>query len=312
MGPSAPPKCLLTIGEKTLLQITLESLRAVGVREFVVVVGYQKEGVIAEAKRHAANARLAFVENPRYAEGAILSLWAARGHLDGEVLIMDADVLCPPAAFERLVQSVHPNSLLVDTKTQDTGEEQIVLGQGGRVLHITKRPTSEMKSRLTPFGESVGFLKLSREGALVLRGLLEEKVAAGMVNIEHEQVYPQLFEKVTVGFETMEGLPWIEIDTPEDLKGSAGDLSPLESPHLREPVDFELVSAVGAEGAPHSQSVDIFELALGVGVFSLCGRRGLCSRDSRRRALPAFLHRRQLGWRCGPPKGLKLPVGRLV
>lgn len=218
MGPNAPPKCLLTVGEKTLLQITLESLRALGIREFVVVVGYEGQRVIAESKRYAANSRFVFVENPRYTEGAILSLWTARDHFDGDLLIMDADALCPPAAFERLVQSAHSNCLLVDAKAQESGEEQIVLGQGSRVLHITKRPSLELKSRLTSFGESVGFLKLSREGALVLRQLLEEKVAAGVVEIEHEQVYPQLFERVPVGFETMEGLSWIEIDTPEDLK----------------------------------------------------------------------------------------------
>ena len=42
------PKCLLTVGGKTLLQRTVEAMVAAGVREFVVVTGYRGE-MIREA-----------------------------------------------------------------------------------------------------------------------------------------------------------------------------------------------------------------------------------------------------------------------
>lgn len=226
MGPGASPKCLLTVGEKSLLRLTLDSLRSVGVRELVLVVGFQKEKVMEEARTWGRGLTLTFIENPRHREGAVLSLWSAREHLNGDCLIMDADVLCPPAAFHRLIRSSHPNALLVDGQALDTGEEQMVLGTGSQVLFITKEPSPELKSRMTVFGESVGFLKLCKESASLLAQLLERKVGEGVVGIEHEQVYPELFARVPVGFEKMEGLPWTEIDTPDDLKRARQEIMP--------------------------------------------------------------------------------------
>ncbi len=130
---------------------------------------------------------------------------------------MDADVLCPPAIFERLLGSVHENCLAADGSAEETGEEQMLFGREGRVLHIAKRAPQEIRQEMTLYGESLGFLRLSGDGAARLRELLEQKVQAGIVMIEHEQVYPDLFQKVFVGFERVDGLAWTEIDTPEDL-----------------------------------------------------------------------------------------------
>ena len=188
MGPAAPPKCLLLVGGQTLLRRTLDALRAAGVTRVAIVVGYQAEAIESEARRHAHGLRLTLLNNPRYREGAILSLWTARDVLTDAALVMDADVLCPPAFIERLVRSPSPNCLLVDQTSVDTGEEQLVFGASGRVLDITKRPGPELRDRLTCYGESVGFLKISREAAVALHGLLEERVQAGQVTLEHEQV----------------------------------------------------------------------------------------------------------------------------
>ncbi len=230
MGPNAGPKCLLSIQGRTLLQITLDTLRAAGVRNLVLVVGFRKEEVIAEAKARAGSIQLKIVENPRYAEGAILSLWSARDSFQDDLILMDADVLFPQVFLERLVRSRHQSCLLVDGSVVDTGEEQMVFGQGERVLFITKRPSQELRSRMSLFGESVGFLKLSKKGAGVLTVLVEAKVQAGIVDIEHEQLYPELFGHIVVGYERVDGLPWIEIDTPEDLRRAEQEIYPRWAP----------------------------------------------------------------------------------
>ena len=217
MGPGAGPKCLARIGGKSILCRTLESLRAVGVGEVALVTGFQAESVAQEARTHAGGLKLTVLENPRYREGAILSLQTAREFLDRDVLVMDADVLCPQAAFERLVGSPHRNCLLVDGSVKETGEEQMVFGRGPRALHIAKKAPEEIRGRMELYGESLGFLRLSGKAAGVLRELLDRKVQAGIVTIEHEQLYPDLFGQSEVGFERVDGLAWTEIDTPEDL-----------------------------------------------------------------------------------------------
>ena len=226
MGAGAGPKCLAHIGGKSLLRRTLESLRAVGVEDVVLVTGFQSEPVAREARDHAGRMRVTVLENPRYREGAILSLWTAREFLDRDLLVMDADVLCPRAAFERLTGSRHSNCLLVDGSVRETGEEQMVFGREGRALHIAKKVPEEIRRRMERYGESLGFLRLNGPAAGALRNLLDQKVQAGIASIEHEQLYPDLFRRMTVGFERVDGLAWTEIDTPEDLARAEREVFP--------------------------------------------------------------------------------------
>ena len=49
---------------------------------------------------------------------------------------------------------------------------------------------------------------------------------AGDTGIEHEEVYPALLARVEVGFERVDGLPWIEIDFPDDVVRAERDVLP--------------------------------------------------------------------------------------
>jgi len=207
------PKCLIEIGGRSLLARLLDGLVAAGVPEAIVVTGFGEDAVRAALGSGPGGVGVRYVFNPRYREGAILSLWAAREALDGPVLIMDADVLCAPEMIARLVRSSHENCFLLDASVEQTGEEQMLLVRGGRVRHIVRggAPGYELA------GESVGFLKLSAEAARLLRQLLARRIAAGHDGIEHEEAYPELLERVEVGFERVDGMPWTEIDFPEDI-----------------------------------------------------------------------------------------------
>ena len=216
------PKCLIEIGGKSLLRRLLEALAAAGVADVAVVVGFGEGAVRAALEPPPPGLRLRIVTNPRYREGAILSLWAARDALDGPVLLMDADVLCAPALITRLVGSPHANCFLLDASVAPTGEEQMLLVDGGRVRNIVRGGAPGYPLA----GESVGFLKLSGDAARLLAGLLERRIAAGDTGIEHEEVYPDLLASVEVGYERVDGLPWTEIDFPEDVAHAEREILP--------------------------------------------------------------------------------------
>jgi choline kinase len=215
-------KCLIEVGGKSLLLRLLEGLAAAGVHEAVVVTGFGADGVRAAIADGPSGIRVRWLSNPRYREGAILSLWTAREMLGGPVLVMDADVLCAPAMITLLVNSSHRNCFLLDGSVEPTGEEQMLLVRGDRVWNIVRggAPGYELA------GESVGFLKLSAGAARVLRELLEIRVAAGHTGIEHEEVYPGLCERVEVGFERVDGMPWTEIDFADDVTRAERDVLP--------------------------------------------------------------------------------------
>ena len=154
------------------------------------------------------------MRNPDYRRGAILSVWCARERLSGPALVMDADVWGPDAMLSRLVQSPHASCFLLDGRAEASGEEQMLMVRGGRVLDIARRPRGEWDL----LGESIGFLKLSGESAPVLRELLRERVERGEVDLEHEEVYPDLLRRIEVGYERADDLDWTEIDFPDDLE----------------------------------------------------------------------------------------------
>jgi choline kinase len=231
------PKCLIEIGGRSLLLRLVDGLVAAGVRRIVVVTGFGAEHVRAAlgtvggtggAVRPAelpSDVEIRCLQNERYREGAILSLWTAREHLDGPVLVMDADVLCAPSLLRRLVDSGHDNCFLMDCSVEVTGEEQMLLVRDGRVRNIVRggAPGWELA------GESIGFLKLATPAARLLRELMGKRIDAGHTGIEHEEVYPDLLARVDVGFERVDGEPWIEIDFVEDVERATREILPAIS-----------------------------------------------------------------------------------
>jgi len=120
------PKCLIEIGGKSLLVRLLAALRAAAVRDAIVVTGFGEEALRGALATAPDGIAVRCVSNPRYREGAILSLWTARDALAGPVVIMDADVLCADDLVARLVRSPHPNCFLLDASVTPTGEEQML------------------------------------------------------------------------------------------------------------------------------------------------------------------------------------------
>ncbi len=207
------PKCLLDIGGKSLLLRYLEAFSALGIGEAVLVVGYLKEKVMAEAARGPADVHVRIEQNDQFRKGNILSLWHARHEFDDEVLILDGDVLYPQELLARLLASPDPNAIVVDERFQDTGEEQKVVCEDGWVVEVTKKITGDPRVR----GEAVGFLRLSAEAAEILRGILDEFIQTGKDTLEYEEAFRELAAEVPIGVVEVGDLPWIEIDFEEDL-----------------------------------------------------------------------------------------------
>ena len=216
------PKCLIEIGGTSLLRRLLDGLAACGVGDAVVVTGFEADAVRAAVASPPPGIRVRTVRNERYTEGAILSLATARECLDGPVLVMDADVLCATAMIRRLVLSHHESAFLLDASSPNTGEEQMLLVRDGWVRNIVRggAPGYEL------MGESIGFLKLDADSARLLRDLLDARIAAGHTGIEHEEVYPDLLARRQVGFERVDGMPWTEIDFPEDVVRAEREVLP--------------------------------------------------------------------------------------
>jgi len=217
------PKSLLEFGGETLLARHLRGLRQAGVEEIGVVTGYQAAQVKDELLAAGCICPVHEIFNPHYEHGSALSVLAASGFASGsDFLLLDADVLCGPEMLLRLAGADAPNCLLVDQLAVDTGEEvKVVIEPDGRVSRLAKLlPPSTGVA-----GESVGFFKFQTEAG---RRLFE--ILTGLSSAEPETEYEagidRLLEEIRFEAIDIHGLPWIEIDFPEDLERALKEVYP--------------------------------------------------------------------------------------
>ncbi|MFQ5862376.1 MAG: sugar phosphate nucleotidyltransferase [Candidatus Brocadiales bacterium] len=218
------PKCLIKIGEKTLLARYLDVLRRLDIKDITFVLGHLKDMILEEINALTKNKefRFHYLINEGYKWGSITSLWVAREMLGEDTLIMDADVLFHPALLKRLVRSPKASCFLMDEDFTDSGEEMKLFVQGDRVVAISKNNT--VKSQCV--GEGVGFLKLSAEHGLILKRVMEDLIKEGRLDAEYEEALDRCLGHCNIGFERVEGLPWIEIDFAEDIERAEREILP--------------------------------------------------------------------------------------
>lgn len=216
------PKCLIEIGGKSLLVRHLEILASLGITQVTLVVGYKQEMIRAAVGTECGGVDLRFQVNEQFQRGSVGSLWVARNALDGDTIIMDADVLYHREVMRRLVQSASPNALLMDESVEQQSEECMVVVRGGRVVALTKR----MPSAYDLAGEGVGFLKVRGADTPTLVASLQRCMDRGLLDMEYEDALLDFFGEATVGFERIGGLPWIEIDFPEDVARAEREILP--------------------------------------------------------------------------------------
>ena len=226
-SPDHPPKALLRFGGKSLLARHLEILSACGIGEIVIGVGYRAGLIEAEIASHAVSATVRTVHNTRFRDGSIVTLQCLSPALTagGEVLVMDADVLYDRRMIERLIASRHANCFLLDRDIEPGEEPMKICVQAGRIVDFHKKIRVEHEYR----GESVGFFRFSPATARSLAERAESYVAAGRTGEMYEEaIRDELLDGTpdAFGFEDVTGLPWIEIDFPEDIARAEREILP--------------------------------------------------------------------------------------
>jgi choline kinase len=213
-------KCLLSFGGQTLIERHVSALHEIGVREIAVVVGHQHAAVQSALAELTHRPRPQTVFNPSFAQGSIVSLWHARHLLakGGDVLLMDADVLGPSALLAHLAACAG-DLFLLDRAFDDREAEAVKLCvRGARLVEFRKQidPDLEFDSA----GESVGFFRLTESTARELAARCEAYVRAERTEEPYEEAIRDLLLAAPdrFGFCDVTGIPWIEIDFPEDVE----------------------------------------------------------------------------------------------
>jgi choline kinase len=155
-----------------------------------------------------------------------LSLWTLHEVLTAgqAVLYMDADVLYDWRLLERLMRSPHANCILIDRDFEADADLVDVRIRDGRIVAFGKGvPPADDDIR----AEWIGFARFDADMAARLARAVEGYVRSGRADaIYEEPMRDAILAADTFGFEDVTGLPWIEIDFPEDLQRARAEILP--------------------------------------------------------------------------------------
>ena len=227
-NPDHRPKCLMEFGGRSLLARHLDVLYRLGIRQTDIVLGYEADRVIEHIATLVSRPDIAFHFNPRFNRGSVLSLWAAQETLTcGQpVMVMDADVLYHPGILRRLVETTKENCYLLDRDFLPGDEAVKIAVRDGLMVEFRKQLAVGLS--YDQLGESVGFFRFGPVCAATIAEECARFEAEGLGDAPHEEVLRNvlLADPGSFGFEDVSGMPWIEIDFPEDVARASDEILP--------------------------------------------------------------------------------------
>ena len=211
------PKCLLKVGNKNILELTIENLLASNFQDIIIVTGYLENQIRDFIKIRFPHLNISYIYNKLYAStNNIYSLWLVRDAVFGDdMLMMDSDIVFDEHIISKLINSGYKNCLAL--KRHDVLDEEIKvkIDAKGRVVEISKEINPAEAA-----GESIGIEIFGKETLPVLFKILDRKVVAEKnVNQFYETAFQEL---VNIGNDLyiIDSTEYFctEIDTESDLK----------------------------------------------------------------------------------------------
>jgi choline kinase len=208
------PKCLLKVGGKCILEMTIENLLAINNSEIIIVTGYFENKIREFLRERFPQLKITFIYNKFYAStNNIYSLWLAKDAVLGDdMMMMDSDIVFDKGIITKLLNSGYKNCLAL--KRHDVQDEEIKVksDERGCVIEISKEVNPDEAA-----GESIGIEVFEKKALKELYNILDRKVVTEKkVNQFYEAAFQELSDNDLYIVDTTEFF-CIEIDTEEDL-----------------------------------------------------------------------------------------------
>jgi len=211
------PKCLLDVGGCSVLAVQLRALSQIGVTDVVVVTGHG-----ASRLEELAISRFRCVHNPDFAvSNQAASLWAAREELNGDSFLLFGDVLFSPRVLEDLLWATGPHRLAVSRHGRYNDQADKVIDVQCHIRRLGKRRVGCEEAT----GEFIGVAFLAATAADGFRAALETTIRADRQAFLYD-VYQHCVDMGIAVQAVDVTTPWIEIDTPEDLRRAREQVMP--------------------------------------------------------------------------------------
>lgn len=217
------PKCLLKVGEKTILEMTINNILKNGIKDFVMVTGYRENMIKDFIAQKYPDLRIKYLTNSDYENNNnSYSLWMTKDHITGDCILLDSDILFDYRIISKLLASRHPDCLALNSNHKLGDEEiKVIVDSTDKILHIGKEPDPAKSA-----GESIGIERFSHDFFKKLGDVLNRKIAKEQnVNEFYEVSFQELIDKGNGIFAVnVSEYKSMEIDTPADLERAASEI----------------------------------------------------------------------------------------
>jgi len=214
------PKGLLRLGPRSILEESLDRLRAFGIRTVVLVTGYRADHYLSLRPDWP---QLRFVHNSQFADsGSMYSLFLARNTVKNKpFLLLESDLIYEKRALMETVKFKEPDCILLSGKT-GSGDEVYAGGNNGLLRILSKDKTAVPDC----VGELVGVSKISPHLMAAMISAFEAKTTATL-EMEYENAIVWAAAKQPVHYHVIPDLAWAEIDDPSHLERAGQKVYPL-------------------------------------------------------------------------------------
>ncbi|MFA8343312.1 MAG: sugar phosphate nucleotidyltransferase [Rhodothermaceae bacterium] len=214
------PKCLLEVGDNTILGKTLDNLVKNDINDLVVVTGYLQDMIKDFIAEKYPQINVEYIYNEKYeSTNNIYSLWMTKEKvIDGDFILLDSDILFDHRIIKQLLNSDYENCLAVKSGFE-LGEEEI------KVTLNDKKCITEISKTIDPklaIGESIGIEKFSNNYVKQLFGILDDMIINNnQVDIFYEAAFERsLKEGAEIYTVDVGDFRCMELDTAEDIEAA--------------------------------------------------------------------------------------------
>lgn len=204
------PKCLVSMGTRPIIDHQIQALRAVGVEDVVLVVGYEA----GQIRDHCGDS-VRIVENRKFATtNSIYSLYLARHELGADTFLFNCDIIFHAQVLQRMLAAAVPNAVAVDGEVKlQAGEMNVQFRRGGEVRAIGKQLEPASCQAM-----SVQLVKFGAAGARVVAGEVERLIGLDERSVFPTSAFGPLIDSGSLFAVEVGDLPWAEIDDMEDYQ----------------------------------------------------------------------------------------------
>ncbi|PIC94701.1 hypothetical protein CSV69_15440 [Sporosarcina sp. P26b] len=207
------PKSLLEINDEEILLRNIKLLKASGVKEIFVVVGYRKEDIMKKAQGQAQ-----FIFNPFYKFcNNMGSLWFAKEAMNNEPFYyLHGDIVYSEELLKEFIKKTIDSSAAIDLSVdfKETNEEAMKVRVTDKQHLIESNKEIELKKS---DGEWIGLARINNP--IVVFNYIENTLTEERYNVYDTYAFSRMAaagEKILC-IPTMNE-PWIEIDFLEDYE----------------------------------------------------------------------------------------------